>query len=318
MSQANLERAIQLVNTGSVEDGIQMLREVAAAGDPEGLFVLADLTWSGSFVSQDPVRGRLLFEYSAALGHARANILTTNLLGSGIGGRRNWPAALERLAAEAQQLPDRRDTLTLLEAMDLDENGDPAAVPDATQVSEHPQVRVIEQLVRPAECDYLIATAEPHFRPSMVYDENGREAKDTIRTSDGAAISWLMEDPAIHAINRRLASATGTRYLQGEALQVLRYIPGQEYRPHFDFLEGVENPRPWTALLYLNDDYEGGATAFVETDLEFRGRAGDVLVFRNEGADGRRDPLAKHAGMPVTAGTKYLATRWIRQNRWIP
>jgi hypothetical protein len=31
-----------------------------------------------------------------------------------------------------------------------------------------------------------------------------------------------------------------------------------------------------------------------------------------------RDPLAEHAGMPVTSGRKYLATRWIRARRHIP
>ena len=318
MGQADLQRAIQLINDGSVDQGVQIVREIASSGDPEGLFVLADLTWSGTAVPQDPARGRLLFEYAAALGHGRCNLLVTNLLGNGVAGRRNWPAALDRLAAEARQLPDRREALALLEAMSLDENGDPIAVPDPVPLSDQPYARMFERLVMPEECCYLIKTAEPLFQPSMVYDKSGRAAKDTIRTSDGAAFSWLVEDPAIHAINRRLAKATGTRYLQGEALQVLRYVPGQEYRPHFDFLEGAENPRPWTALLYLNEDYEGGATAFVETGLEVRGRTGDVLLFRNEGTDGLRDPLAKHAGMPVTAGTKYLATRWIRQNRWIP
>ena len=99
---------------------------------------------------------------------------------------------------------------------------------------------------------------------------------------------------------------------------MLRYSPGQEYRPHFDYLEGVENPRPWTALIYLNDDYEGGATRFVNTGLQVRGRTGDVLVFGNAASDGTKEPLAEHAGMPVLAGTKYLATRWIRERRIIP
>ena len=314
----SLQQAIELINAGRLDEGVQALRQIASSGDPEALLVLADMTWSGNGVAQDPARGRLLFEYAAALGHGQANLVATNLLGNGVAGRRNWPAALERLTSEARQLPDRREALELLEAMSLDDNGDPSVVPEPVALSEQPYARMLEQIVTPAECAYLIKTAEPLFQPSMVYDKSGQVVKDTIRTSDGAPLHWLLEDPAIHAINRRLAKATGTRYLQGEALQVLRYIPGQEYRPHFDFLEGVENPRPWTALLYLNEDYEGGATAFVETGLEVQGRAGDVLVFRNEGADGLRDPLAKHAGMPVTAGTKYLATRWIRARRWIP
>jgi prolyl 4-hydroxylase len=99
---------------------------------------------------------------------------------------------------------------------------------------------------------------------------------------------------------------------------VLRYVAGQEYRPHFDWLDQAANQRLWTALVYLNEDYEGGATAFVRTGLEVRGKTGDVLLFSNAQEDGHGDPLAEHAGRPVTSGTKFLATRWIREARWIP
>ena len=78
-----------------------------------------------------------------------------------------------------------------------------------------------------------------------------------------------------------------------------------------------DNRRLLTALIYLNDDYEGGETAFVQTGLKVRGVLGDVLLFDNSLPDGEVDPLAEHAGMPVTRGTKYLATRWIREKRWI-
>jgi prolyl 4-hydroxylase len=43
-----------------------------------------------------------------------------------------------------------------------------------------------------------------------------------------------------------------------------------------------------------------------------------MLLFSNAQEDGHGDPLAEHAGRPVTSGTKYLATRWIREARWIP
>ena len=72
-----------------------------------------------------------------------------------------------------------------------------------------------------------------------------------------------------------------------------------------------------TALIYLNENYQGGATRFVKTGQEIRGRTGDVLVFSNSDGEGARDPLAEHAGMPVTQGIKYLATRWIRKRRHI-
>ena len=152
-------------------------------------------------------------------------------------------------------------------------------------ISERPHARMFEGLLTEQECAYLI-TAAGEFEPSMVYDPAGQLVRDTIRTSDGATFHWDIEDPAIHAINRRLAAASRTDYDAGEALQVLRYAPGQQYRPHFDWVGSAANQRLWTALIYLNEAYEGGATAFVRTDIEVRGRTGDVLLFSNARPDG--------------------------------
>ncbi|WP_308515595.1 2OG-Fe(II) oxygenase [Sphingomonas flavescens] len=316
MSVERLQRAINLIHAND-QAGAEEVRALAFTGDPQALFVLAHLHWSETLVDQDPVRARALFEAAAARGHVQANLVVTNLLASGVAGRRDWAAAIGRLRVEAGKIPARTASLQLLQAMKLDSSGEPTQMPASRNVADRPDARLFEKLLTPQECQYLVAAAG-QFEPSMVYDAVGQLVQDTIRTSDGASFSWDSEDPAIHALNRRVAAASGTRYDQGEALQVLRYSPGQEYRPHFDWVDGAPNQRIWTALIYLNDDYEGGATAFVRTGVEVRGRTGDVLLFSNVGADGNADQLAEHAGMPVTSGTKYLATRWIRERRWIP
>lgn len=310
--------AIALIESGRADDGVDLLRQLASANDPRALYVLAQLTWSGTHVVQDPQLGRLLFEHAAGLGHGAANLLVTNLLGSGIAGRRDWEMALNRLEDEARPLPDRRRSFDLVRAMDLDSDGNPRQVPAGRRLSERPDVRLFETLLTQSECAYLIGATEGRFEPSMVYNRERQLVRDTIRTSEGATFHWLIEDPAVHAINRRVAAVSGTAFNQGEALQALRYSPRQEYRPHFDYVDELGNRRLWTALIYLNDDYHGGETEFVRTGLKVRGRTGDVLLFRNAEPHGERDALAEHAGLPVTSGTKYLATRWIRERRWTP
>ena len=314
----SLQQAISLINAGRSDEGVQALRQIASSGDPQALLVLADMTWSGNLVPQDPARGRLLFEYAAALGHGQANVVATNLLASGIAGKRDWPLALQRLAEEGRKAPQRRAAAELIAAMELDPNGDPRTIPAPLTLADEPYARLFEGLFTEDECKHLVEVVQQLFEPSMVYRKGQQAVRDTIRTSDGAPLHWLIEDPAVTALNRRIGAATQTKYECGEALQVLRYSPGQEYRPHFDFLEGVPNPRPWTALIYLNDDYERGETEFVRTGLKVRGKPGDMLVFRNSTSGDVRDPLAEHAGLPVTSGIKYLATRWIRARRWIP
>ena len=317
MPDPTLNDALRLIEAND-QRGVDLVRKIASRGDPEGLFLLAELNLTGTMMRQDAVRGRQLLEYAASYGHSQANIIVTNLLASGVAGKRNWQAALERLAAEARVIPQRRVAADLLASMQLDAEGDTMGTPEPCPLSERPRAALFERLFSPDECAYLIALTNDLFEPSMVYDDAHRRVRDTIRTSDGATINWLGEDPAVHALNRRIAQATGTRYEDGEALQVLRYSPGQQYHPHFDWVDGAENQRIWTALVYLNEEYEGGATAFVRTRQEVRGKVGDMLLFSNADPEGHGDPLAEHAGLPVTAGTKYLATRWIREARWIP
>ena len=164
-----------------------------------------------------------------------------------------------------------------------------------------------------AECAFLTAAAAPWLEPSVIVNpHSGRLVPNPVRTSDGMAFPYVKESPAIHALNRRLAAITGTEPAQGEPLQVLRYRPGQEYKPHFDALPAEANQRILTVLVYLNEDYAGGETVFVRTGLRFRGKRGDALVFRNALPDGRADELTQHAGMPVARGEKFIATRWIR------
>lgn len=317
MAPPTIDQAKAYARAGRDREAVEIIRQLAAADDPEGLYLLGEMTWRGGLVQQDSHRGRALYERAGTRGHPIAQTYATNLLASGIAGPRDWPAALRQLKREAARDSKRRKLFDLVRTMDLDPNGDPRRIPPSETLAERPNVRIVRQLATAAECAHIIAVAEPSYGPSLVYNEQEQWVQDSIRTSDGSPIHWLLEDPVIHAMNRRIAAATGTPYENGETLQSLRYRPGQEYRPHFDFVPG-DNPRLTTALFYLNEDYEGGETAFVNTGLKVKGRTGDLLVFENALPSGEEDPLAEHAGLPVTSGVKYLATRWIRGRRWTP
>jgi prolyl 4-hydroxylase len=224
--------------------------------------------------------------------------------------------ALRRLESEARIDGLRAKMLEVVGAMELDQNGDPVRLPPAERISDRPDVQLVRNAFTPAECDFLMLLAEPTYERSLVIMD-GRDVPDPIRTSDGSTIHWLIEDPATHAINRRIAALTGTSVEQGEPLHILRYRPGQQYHPHHDWLP-PPNRRVMTTLIYLNEGYEGGETLFAKTGLKVRGRKGDALVFVSALANGDLDPLSEHAGLPVTSGTKHLASRWIREGRHVP
>lgn len=255
-----------------------------------------------------------LFRQSAGAGKVEAAVIYANLLASGVGGPRRWSDSLRLLAALAEVNPRSRSELERIEAMALTADGDPLARPEGERLCEAPVLIRFDRLFSPEECAWLAAAAEPMLEPAVVVDPaSGRQVRDPVRVCDSAGFTWPLENPAIHALNRRLAAASGTAAEQGEPLQVLRYRPGGEYRPHFDAIPGFANPRVMTMLVWLDEDYEGGETHFPTANLKLKGRTGDAILFRNTGPDGRRDPASGHAGLPVTAGEKLIASRWIRE-----
>jgi prolyl 4-hydroxylase len=281
--------------------------------EADALFAAAAAKLRGEGGARDLAGARELFRRAAGQGRADAAVIYANFLAAGVGGPREWQAALRLLAALAEVNPRSRRELERVEAMDLSADGDPVATPTEETLCEAPAITRFAGLFSPAECAFLAAASLPMLEPAVVIEpESGRQVRDPVRVCDSIGFTWPLENPAVHALNRRLAAASGTAPEQGEPLQVLRYRPGGEYKPHFDAIPGFANQRAMTFLVWLNEDYEGGETFFPTPGLRLKGRIGDAILFRNTGADGRRDPSAGHAGLPVTRGEKLIASRWIR------
>lgn len=288
------------------------LADLARAGDAAALFQLADWNYRGVGGPQDLHQARTLFAAAADKGIEVAGHVVTNFMATGTGGPRDWPQALRRLEVEAATSPQRKHARDVIRAMDLDVAGNPVAPPEEQTISDAPRVSVLTALLSPAECAYLIAIAEPLFARSVIRDkQTGKEHPDPVRTSDQATIHWAIEDPVAHAINQRIATATATDVDVGEPMQILSYSPGQEFRRHVDADLGQPALRIKTALIYLNEDYEGGETLFTRTGMFVRGGTGDAIIFNNTTASGEVDQMSEHAGLPVTSGRKLLASRWI-------
>ena len=286
----------------------------AAPRDVDALALLANWCLVGAFVPRDIPRARGLLQKAAAIGHVDAALMEVAFTANGSGGAADWPAALRLLEIAAPGDVIAAEQLRLVRAMRLTADGTPPGRPQSRRLATSPDVRLFPGLFSPAECAHVASVAGDLLEPSMIVDPaTGQARPDPVRTSDAAVIGPAREDLVVRALNRRIAVASGTAIENGEPLTVLRYVPGQQYRPHHDALPGVGNQRAWTMLVYLNEGYRGGETVFPAPGLKVQGRGGDGLLFANLEADGSIDPSAQHAGLAVTAGAKWLCTRWIRQ-----
>lgn len=198
----------------------------------------------------------------------------------------------------------------------------PLDMPVAEALCAEPEAIVFRQAFSPEACEYIIAAAGRHLAPSQTVDPNtGASRRDAYRTSLTATLGPVDLDLALVAINQRIARIAGNPHCNGEFLSVLHYAPGQEYKPHFDWLPSGDDfdrggQRVTTALVYLNDDYAGGETHFINPDIRFKGAPGDLLVFQNALADGSADKVSRHASLPVTNGAKWIASKWFRGKKY--
>ena len=104
---------------------------------------------------------------------------------------------------------------------------------------------------------------------------------------------WVPHDAneIVHEASKRFSILVKMPINNAEQYQLVFYGPGNEYKPHFDAFdknteEGRNNwfpggQRMLTALAYLNDVEEGGATDFPDVGVSIKPNKGDVVVFHN-------------------------------------
>lgn len=302
------------------------LRSRANAGDPQAQGALAYAMLADKRGPQAVPEAVRLLRASAARGQPDAYHLLAALSVFGIGCPKRLDDAYN-FVREAAALGDE-NARAQLEVLGRDALiKEPWVKPiHLEQLAEAPRISMVRKFLPRTVCDWLVKIAERRMQPSVVYDAKSASlVAHPIRTSESASFRSLEPDLMTLLVARRIASAVGLPIEHQEANNVLRYAVGQEYRPHFDFIrpgadaEAFEaelaayGQRIVTVLIYLNDDYVGGETAFPLIDLRFKGKAGDALIFWSVTEAGELDRLSWHAGLPVTKGEKWLLSKWIRQ-----
>lgn len=297
------------------------LQQRARSGDARAQYELGAMLLVGRGAPWAPQPGLQLIEAAAAQHDADALRLSAVLCALGEGRAQDWNAAyalIERAAATGD-VRAQGELKVLGAPFDAQAWLTP---PAPAQHFEAPRVLTFERFVSPQVCDWIRALAEPRLVAARVKNpDRGGANTDAYRSNTGMGLSVLDSDLVVQLVHARIAQAINVPVAQQEPTNVLHYEPGQEYKPHFDFIDpGVAHfaqevqrlgQRIVTFLIYLNDDYEGGATAFPRLDWSFKGKKGDALVFWNV-TDGRPDPRTLHAGTPTTDGVKWLFSKWVR------
>lgn len=191
--------------------------------------------------------------------------------------------------------------------------------------SASPNILVFASFLSDSECDALIEEARPRLSRSLTVDtQTGGEELNPARTSDGMFYT-RGETEVVRRVEARIARLLGWPQQNGEGLQVLCYGPGDQYKPHYDYFDPVEPGTPAilqrggqrvaTLIMYLQEPAQGGATVFPSVKINVLPKRGNAVFFSYPRAHPSSRTL--HGGEPVTAGEKWIATKWLREREFV-
>ena len=184
-------------------------------------------------------------------------------------------------------------------------------------------VQIIDDFLSKEECDTLISIATNNnlLRRSKVSTAHGRrESKN--RTSSSCFLVPNAETKTFLAnLDNRIEKLTLVPHSHYEKFQIGKYLPSQKYEAHYDacYYDTKGGMRNITVLIYLNDNFTGGNTYFPSLNKTIHPRTGRAVMFNNLMPwpfHCYKHFRSKHAGLPVTSGTKYVCNKWIRRNKY--
>lgn len=320
-------------------ESLDTLHRVADTGDTDAMVRLGVRYLTAREAPPRPAVGIALIDRAAAAGHPQAQFLAATIASAGLWRARNWPLALDLLARAAQQgHGPALGTLRVLaggpagnavsdtDADHLRRAVDMAAwlaPPPATLLRTAPRIAAIPAFAPATACEWLIANGREHLSRATIYDRvTGGTTEDGRRTNSQCDLDVVTGGVLIFLFRARITAVTGRPETAMEIPKILHYAPGETFAPHFDYLDPAEpayaaelaarGQRVATFLVYLNDAYTGGETAFPRIGLSHRAARGDALLFANADEGGRPDEQTMHTGLPPQTGEKWVFSQWIR------
>ncbi|KAH7405831.1 hypothetical protein DE146DRAFT_649807 [Phaeosphaeria sp. MPI-PUGE-AT-0046c] len=206
----------------------------------------------------------------------------------------------------------------------------------STQIlSADPMMLYLHEFVSPSEIQHLLELGAPLFQRSLIKDGTVSPA----RTSESCFLPG--NDSTVSLIKVRAQHFLGGLASDGlEAIQLVRYYPGQKVNLHYDWAkmpkldrQGRKYNRLASFFVYLQDECTGGETWFPNVTVPEAARLGHkkvklgsegsgISVVANKGSglfwvnlaeDGRGDRRTLHAGLPVVEGVKIGMNIWIKK-----
>ena len=184
---------------------------------------------------------------------------------------------------------------------------------------------VIENFLSPAQCeiwqqDFSNSPSEP--ATVNILDSATaamKKVRDKQRITEVLELGPIATDVAktvTLAYRDAIVPFFGAQLDTFSAPSVLKYRPGGRYDAHSDseywdpeqcrWIKSID--RDYSLLLYVNDDYEGGALHFPNFKLKLQPKCGMLVAFPS-------DHRYLHAAEPLVRGERFVIVSWAKDKK---
>ena len=176
--------------------------------------------------------------------------------------------------------------------------------------STEPFIAQYDNWLTDVEIDTILSK-DFEFVTGRVRRQDGSLQVDPIRQCQTHRIEYG-DDPYFDLLTQRVADFFKVSNLMCiEPFPLMRYSPGNYFNWHTDLTGGFATQRTATMIMYLNDDFEGGATCFQHLGLKIQPKRGSALVYYYTPTQ----PLV-HCGEAVVSGTKFILNAFVRNGKF--
>ncbi len=178
-------------------------------------------------------------------------------------------------------------------------------LPQRTVLAEDESIVTVSHFLSPEECDEFIQlTLATGYEEAPITTFRGFAMRPDIRNNTRV----MKDDPVLAGrLWERMKELVPTQHHRigswhphslNERFRFYRYTPGQYFKWHSDgpFIRSSREVSLFTAMVYLNEDFEGGSTDF-QFGPTLTPRRGMLLLFEHS---------LVHQGATVRTGCKYV------------
>jgi hypothetical protein len=337
---SGLELAAQHDAAGRHNDAINALAVATKQGDLAAMTELGKRLVVGDRGPYLPKDGAKFLSDAARAGNADAAIRLACMSALGAHVEQSWEAAFGLLVQAAELGSESaQGQLRILAGHSATEGGDDWRqlarsidlstwlTPLPCQVlNESPLVRHYPDLLSDAACAWLKQQQAQHkLNTARVFSaDHVRDIEDSMRTNSVRPLHLACIDLINVVVQYRISAVCRIPVDNFDGPTALHYAVGEEIKDHHDYVNpnipnydteiATRGERLITFLIYLNDDYDGGETAFPLLNVSHKGKRGHGLSFVNTLPNGKPDKRSVHAGRPPTRGEKWLLSQFVREH----